>query len=713
MKRIQAILPFFLTLLIFPCVAHAQASSGIISPSRATDWSQAGIPGGLPDANWPVCQTINAYSGDGSAIQTALSNCNAAHPAGGVVVLGAGTFNLSSGALFPGGHLVIRGQGANSTRINYTGLASGCNGQGGIFCANGDGTYRGNPSNTVHNWTAGYTQGATQITLDSVSSVVAGQSILILNQCDTGFTGANCTSGAPTDNGGYFVCATPWVSAGIGCNIAGESADGSAWRAGPSWQQEYVLAVAINQGGCGATCVTVSPALHHPNWASGQSPQAIVVQPVTQVGVENMTIDGSADFGSSGSPQGQAVGFNNAYQCWLSGVRTINGGARASGGGGLFFCQFENNYFYGNPANYGDNSGVMINGGGGNLIVNNICEQVHLCILNDGPDDFLVAAYNFSINQQASGDGMGIAIDTHSGPGNDFTLLEGNAVDKVIDDIDHGGHLNMTKFRNFIWGWESCANGQCGSTTAKATQVVPVVAGYATRYSAFIANVLGTPGYHNLLQDVQAFGSGTIYELGAGYGSQPADPLGTSTVLRWGNWDSVTNNVRWCGNSSNSGWLTTCLGLSEVPTNAPTYPNSVPTRGDTGAGQTPLPASFIYSSKPSWFGSTPWPPIGPDVSGGNVGQCAGTLNVPGKFNGLAALNAGQCAGSGINMSAWAGHVNAIPAMSCYFNVMGGNPDGTGAPLPFDAGACYGSSSSSGNPPPGPPAPPTQLIAVVN
>ena len=708
MKRIQAILPFFLTLLIFPCAAHAQAWSGIINAPRGTDWTTMGIPGGLPDANWPICQTIAAYSGSGSAIQTALANCQSAHPTGGVVVLGAGTFNLSSGPLFPGaGHVVLRGQGAGSTKLVFTGGASGCNGGSAFMCGNGDGTYRGNPSNTVYNWTAGYSQGTNRITLSSVAGIVAGQTVLELNQCDTGFSGSGC-SGSPTDNNGYFVCATPWVSAGIGCNIAGESADGASWRAGPAWQQETVVVTAINQGGCGATCVTINVPLRHPNWTASQSPQAIVIQPIVYAGVENITIDGSAN-----TSIGAGVFWSNSLYCWVRGVATINMGARGVHIGGAFFNQIQDNYFYGNPTSYGDDSGVMINGGGGNLIVNNICQQVHLCLLNDGPDDAFVFAYNFSINQQASGDGMGIAVDTHSGPSNDFALLEGNAVDKVVDDIDHGGHLNMTKFRNFIWGWESCANGQCGSTTAKATQVVPIVAGYATRYSAFIANVLGTPGYHNLLQDVQAFGSGTIYELGAGYGSQPADPLGTSTVLRWGNWDSVTNNVRWCGNSSNTGWLTTCLGLSEVPTGAPTYPNSVPTLGDTGAGQGALPASFIYSSKPSWFGSTAWPPIGPDVSGGSIGQCSGALNVPGKFNGLAATSSSQCAGSTLN-TAWGGHVNAIPAMSCYLNTMGGPPDGTGSVLSFNADTCYGAVSGGGGGSGGtPPAPPTQLQAVVN
>src|SRR3984893_8168954 len=684
MKRTLSPLLF---LMIFSTIVHAQQlSSGIISPSNAMDWTRAGIPSGLPDTNWPICQTINAYSGSGATIQTALANCQSAHSNGGVVVLGAGTFNLSSGGLFPGGQLVVLGQEANATQLNFSGGASGCNGQSGFLCANGDGTYRGQGGTPhVANWTAGYGQGATQITLDNVSAIIAGQSILILNQCDTGFSGSACTTGSPIDNGNYFQCSTPWSAPGVGCNIANESADGASWRSGPAWQQEVVQVTAVN-----GKVVTISQPLHHPNWAAGQSPQAIVIQPIIQVGVEDLSIDGSAALSVS-----DGVFYSNSFQSWVSGVKISNVGAHSVAANGGFNDLFQNNYMYGNPTSYGDNAGFYVNTGGNNVIQNNICHKVHICWLNDGPDDGAVFAYNYSVNQYngtASNDLMGFATVAHSA-GDDFQLLEGNAINKTIDDADHGAHLNMTKFRNFIWGWDSCANGQCNAITAKATQVVPFVSGYGTRYSVNVANVLGTPGYHTKYQDTQGFGSGTIWELGAGYGSQPPDPLAISTMLRWGNWDVVNG--------------TTQFNASEVPTSAPVYPIAIPTVGNTGAGQSSFPASFYLSGKPSWFGSIPWPSIGPDVTNGNVGQCAGTLNTAGKFNGLAATNASQCAGSGLN-TAWGGHVNANPAMACYLNVLGGNPDGTGSALAFDARTCYGGSS----PPPSKPNPPTNLTGVV-
>src|SRR5262249_41800544 len=124
-----------------------------------------------------------------------------------------------------------------------------------------------------------------------------------------------------------------------------------------------------------------------------------------------------------------------------------------------------------------------------------------------------------------------------------------------------------------------------------------------------------------------------------------------------------------------TGWSTTCGSKSEVPTTGPGYAQSVPIVGDIGAGMSALPASLFIPSKPSWFCSTPWPAMGADVSSGNVGQCSGTQNPPGEYAGVPATSSAQCVAPSL-ASAWGGHVNAIPAMNCFLNVMGGVPDGS-------------------------------------
>jgi Right handed beta helix region len=704
MKRFQLVLTFFMLILIYPACAQTPLWNGIISPTRAIDWTKAGIPGGLPDANWTQCgATIAPYTGTAAAINTALASCGANQ----FVQLGAGTFTLSTGIALPfntTGHLALRGMGANSTFLLFSGSAPGCNaGQSAFMCMqSSDGTAPGNGGLSIVNWTGGYAQGSTQITLSSVSGIVPGKTLLILNQCDTGFSGATCSTGSATDNGNYFVCSALY-NGSTGCSVNGP--DGSTWRPN-GWQQETVLVTAVNAGGCGATCVTIGQPIEHPNWVAGQSPQAVITQPVPQDGIENLTIDGTAT-----TSVGAAITLFNTYQCWVSGVKIVNSYAYGVYMLNVSHSLIKDNYFYrsnGHPDAYA----VRVAWGGDDVIQNNIFEQWKNSYAADGPAPGEVIAYNFSVNQvvPSPNDFMWTAFWSHS-TGDDFHLREGNAGDNDQEDNTHGSHLSITKFRNFFWGWESCANGNCGSNTSKTLPLDANIDSSNVRYANLIANVLGTPGVTTTYQHSAAFGSFAAFDLGAGNGSinLPNDPLVASTMLRWGNYDVVTGAARWCGSTLDTGWSLLCSLTSEIPTLAPLFPNTLPTVGDIAAGQPALPASFYLTTKPSWFGSLPWPAIGPDVTGGNIGQCSGTLNTPGKFAGLAATSSAQCAGAALNSAAWGGHVNTNPAMNCFLNVLGGKPDGTGSVLPFDANACYGGGGTvSQNP-----APPTGLSLVIN
>jgi len=193
------------------------------------------------------------------------------------------------------------------------------------------------------------------------------------------------------------------------------------------------------------------------------------------------------------------------------------------------------------------------------------------------------------------------------------------------------------------------------------------------RYMNVIGNVLGTSGsnYSTIYQCVapqpgaicyQYNTPNPVYRIGYAGGSDTSpeagvvyDPVVSTSLMRWGNYDVISNAVRWCGNSSDPGWSTTCASTSEVPTGDPNYPNPVPSN-------TSLPASFVFTSQPSfWPSSKPWPAIGPDVTGGNV--------------------------SGVG-----GHVYTIPANDCYISI-------GGSLSAFNADTCY---PINGNPPPNPP-----------
>jgi len=91
-NRIPALLCFLL--LLIPVSLHAQAWSGILSPSRAVDWSQVGVTGGIPTTRTQcvtsACRKVTAAGASATArqIQDAISSA----PKNSYVLLAAGTY---------------------------------------------------------------------------------------------------------------------------------------------------------------------------------------------------------------------------------------------------------------------------------------------------------------------------------------------------------------------------------------------------------------------------------------------------------------------------------------------------------------------------------------------------------------------------------------------------------------------------------------------
>jgi hypothetical protein len=448
-------------------------------------------------------------------------------------------------------------------------------------------------------------------------------------------------------------------------------------------------------GGSGATTVTITPGLEHPNWSSAQTPQAWLVQPARYVGFRNFSVDGSATTDTAG------VSFNNCSYCWTTGVAVLH-----AYNIGIWLYQdihseIESNYVFdaGQHLTYADPTGIKHNGSN-NLIQNNIVEAVRPAIMAEGPSNGSVIAYNFTTNNYTGNDFMFGGLWEHS-TGDDYELYEGNVTDQVMEDQIHGSHLMETFYRNFFTGFESCANGQCGSFTTKDTSTTAADDLSYNRYSNYVANILGTSQFSNAVQSSTPEYIVNTTEWVVGSGNQggsvpiPLDLAVGTTLLRWGNYDVVSGATQW--------------NISQVPSGIAVYPNSAPST--TCTSSVPCPSSFYLSSRPGWWlSSIPFPAIGPDVSAGNVGACSGTLNTPGQFAGVAAITSAQCSpGSGLLSSQWGGHINAIPAMACYLNTMNGPPDGSGGALTFSASQCYPSAtgSSSG------PAPPTNLSGTVS
>jgi hypothetical protein len=531
-------------------------------------------------------------------------------------------------------------------------------------------------------WTAGYAKGTTSITLNSCpgGAPPVGQ-MLVLDQ-----------SNDLTDNGGVFLCDsyTSSQSGGSSCTgNDGSPTNGDGRRIGGyTYSQKQIVTVQSTSGsGTGPFTVTVSPGVYFPNIRSSQSPGAWWQGTIVNEGLENVTIDGTALSSNN-------IEMVACYQCWVKGVRSIDA-ARAH----IMLDLSANDvvrdsYFYQSQAHLEESYGIEPEQTSNLLIENNIFQQLTDPIMA-GNTSGSVIDYNLSmaiIFTGGSGQFLMPSYYSHNA-GNEFNLYEGNNFQLISTDDEWGSSYGAMLFRNMDSGWQ---NGKTATTT-------PFIARAFARANNIVGNILGQSGYHNTYESYATSSTGgvngssvdtSIYSLGwtgnTGNGNCNAPPIcdaaARSTLMRWGNYDVVRAATQWNSTEASPGAVTF---LNANFTSS--YFNSLPHT---------LPASLYYSSTPSWWSSGKnWPPIGPDVSTGNVGTCSGT------YTGSQATNSSQCTGGTLN-TAWASHVSSIPAQDCYLNVMGGPPDGTGGVLSFDANTCY--NGSGGNP-----APPTGLAAIVN
>src|SRR5262249_23668695 len=122
---------FFIAALVVACVlplrVDAQLSTGIITPNRSIDWRNAGVAGGIPNRT-TICATL-ASGATIDQINSAISNCQS----GQVVRLGGGTYDLGSGIINMKANVTLRGDGADSTKLVFTGRG-GCGGPWGVVC---------------------------------------------------------------------------------------------------------------------------------------------------------------------------------------------------------------------------------------------------------------------------------------------------------------------------------------------------------------------------------------------------------------------------------------------------------------------------------------------------------------------------------------------------------------------------------------------------
>lgn len=659
--------------------SNAQPWSAFLNSSRAIDWT-SGVGFTIPNYTVPCASQPTLATGSGNAaanttsIQNALASCNSTH---NVVSIPAGTYYVNP-IIFPDhGYQVLRGAGPTQTDLIETSTAGSCPSSAGICMSYAAAAYNGSaavlpPSGSQQClWTAGYSQGTTSITLSSCGGAPPSNAIIVLDQ-------ANDTS----DNGGVYIC-----DGHEACDYAGNTNyDGRVIGGITHSQQQLVYTTGVTSLGGGSYTVTISPGVYFTNVRSGQSPGAwwsASPSMTSHDGLENLKVDGT-------STPSANIAMIWCYQCWVKNVMSVYSPRDHVNVTLSLADVVRDSYFYAAQSSGTDSYAIEFEESSAALVENNIFQQTTVPIMM-GQNAGTVIGYNFSIdNVFGSSNYMNGAYAVHNA-GNEMNLWEGNVTAGIWADDAWGASDQQTYFRNMAVGWQ---HGDLNSTWA-------IYNGSFVRNFNVVGNILGQPGYHNQYQTYATSSTGgvgaanantSIYSLGWAQDGQTCttppicDAVVFTTIVRWGNYDTVNAATQW--------------NSTEASPGAVAYVNANFTSTYFGSLPHTLPSSLYYSSTPSWWPSAKaWPPIGPDISSGNVGICSSGSSYPGSQ----ATSSAQCTGGTLS-SAWASHVISIPAQDCYLNTMGGPPDGSGSVLNFDANVCYASSGTG-------PASPTGLTAT--
>jgi hypothetical protein len=704
----------WLTILLLCAPCFGQAWSGIIDPSRATDWTHAGssvINESRTQCATSACLTVTAGTVTTASIQAAINSvCTApcSPSTHQYILIPAGSFSITGGIQDTGVSNVtlrgtVSGTGAHLTSLVFSSSYATCDG-GGLaadFCVidTASPLYWGSTAtqpggSNACNWTAGYTQGTTTITLNSCGSAPPVNQFIILDQAsDT------------TDNSGVFVCNLST------CNNEGAlSQDGRSISGNSHAQQQFVYVTAVSGTGSGPYTVTIAaPGLHANNWCelvsgtcnfSGTQIGAWWPGMVQGVGLESITMDHRS---SSTFPNGGEE-FYDCYNCWAKDVTELLGDQRNH-----FWLILSPNFTLRDSYTWGsygaeESYGIEMYQAGEELIENNIFDFTGYAITN-GSGSGSVFSYNYFPRSWFSNANMNWMAPpfNHNVYGGD-NLWEGNSSPSIQIDDDWGTDPVGTMFRNWLIGrqvgnargaystsntynpWDCVTSGgstycafayvPAGSNTPPNSTYWFVMNGTATwttentqalqlywgaRAWNLIGNVLGDSAYdNNYIASPSAGSTNCVTSIfNFGYrGNQctgSTDTLVQSSVMLWGNYDTVNAAVRFNSGESSPGaipWV-----------NAQSTPSSHT-----------LPASFYLSAKPAFYTvqsglvQPPYPGTGPDVTGGS--------------------------GPG-------GYAYANPAQACY-NAL----TQTSGILNFSSGQCYYGSST----PTTPPAPASVMFA---
>ena len=509
------------------------SGGGLLPADRMTTWNP-GVSGGIP-ARSTVCRTVNSPGGDAtSAIQAAVDAC----PAGQVVQLSAGTFTINGGNyILLNKGITLRGAGPGQTTLQKTDgakpgqEATGANPSPLIIV--GPARWDSNNERST-NLTADAAKGANSITVASASGFSPGQ-IVLLDE----LSGA---SWQPDPGGRGQI----WASSDFRVVYQRHNPsqgtddpfpDAAGWFSRQDRPTNEIKQIASISGN---TIVFNTPI--HISYRTSNTAQltAFSYAHTQNAGVENLSVIG----GDQGN-----IRFEWAANCWAKNVENSVWHDEGFALTRSFRVEIRESYVHDAAWAQPGGAGYAISlsdATSESLIENSIIVKANKVMVARSSGAGSVFGYNYVddgyINTNTNWIEVGLNASHMVGP--HHVLFEGNYGFNWDSDKTHGNAIYHTIFRNHLSGSRRDF-GDAGSSNNGPKRAAG--AAFYSYWHSFVGNVLGVAGQM----------SGWVYESGNmdqpaifllgwdDWAPYPTDPKVAATTIRHGNFDYVTNSVKW------------------------------------------------------------------------------------------------------------------------------------------------------------------------
>jgi hypothetical protein len=538
----------------------ATASNSFLLTDRGTIWKPGMMAvGGIPTRS-TVCATLSPSSpasDDTVRIQAAINVC----PTGQVVQLTAGTFLINSGNyLVINKGITLRGAGPGQTTLAKTDGAKPFQSEVGakpsplILVGPSLFSSTDNVSDVLGstNLIADAVKGTYAVKVTDIAGFRPGQ-IVLLDEA----SGANWRT--DPQGRGQIWASPDWRVVWNKHNPAVQYVDDFApdafpttpqtagsWFSRPDRPTAEIKQIASISG----TTITFTTPIHI-TYRSAQAAQlSLYSRPhVMNAGVEDLKLTG----GDAGN-----LHFNWAAQCW---ARNIDNTVWHDEGFAIHSSfRIELRDFYVHDAAWAQPGGggyaISLSAGSSEVLIENgIAVRANKVIAARSAGAGSVVAYNYMdmsyINTQGSWIETGLNASHMVGP--HHVLFEGNYGHNADSDNTHGNSVYLTFFRNHLRGIRAPFDNQAGGKIDDASQPRngPQRAAGLMAFSywmTFAGNVLGAPGKMDgwVYETSFAGGKPGIWMLGwDAVSPYPIDAKVSATATRHGNFDYLTNAVKW------------------------------------------------------------------------------------------------------------------------------------------------------------------------